>query len=127
MNRVSKYVYRQQEERSSRSNNHFTTTVASRATARIFLTIGVLMTVPMSVEAQTAAKLVSNLDQGEDSSRQTVRPTSQRFTTGGNADRYSLASIEIKMDASLDNHDFAVDIYTVDSNGRPDMVQGVSA
>ena len=122
MNRVSKYVYRQQEERSSRSNNHFTTTVASRATARIFLTIGVLMTVPMSVEAQTAAKLVSNLDQGEDSSRQTVRPTSQRFTTGGNADRYSLASIEIKMDASLDNHDFAVDIYTVDSNGRPDMV-----
>lgn len=122
MNQAGEYVCRQRKGYSSRSNPCLVITVSPRATAVIFLAIALLLAVPTPVEAQTAAKLVGNLDQGEDDSRLTDHQTFQKFTTGDNADSYELTSVEIKTDPGGFTFIFSAAVYTIDSNGYPDAV-----
>ena len=92
----------------------------------LLLVLAWLAILPDHAAAQTPATLVSNLSQPQDGSI-TVGPTgsrvfssAQQFTTGSNADGYTLTAVTFVMTSAVNWPE--VSLYSSDSDGAPDTL-----
>ena len=84
-----------------------------------------LLALPLQAQAQTVQTLISNTGQ-TDSGQNTVGALSgnnwawaQKFTTGDEANGYTLSAVDIRLGSIATNDDPIVSIYPADTSGLP--------
>ena len=89
------------------------------ATLALLAILGALL-LPATAQAQTATTLVSNIGQGNTEDRNGTRD-SQRFTTGANADGYTLTAVEVVAaeDVSASDIPLGATVCGTDADGNP--------